>query len=47
MTIDFTKITVYEILALILSLVAILVPLVKWLWKTFCVRAKLQFIPNI
>ena len=46
MTIDFTKITVYEILALILSLVAILVPLVKWLWKTFCVRAKLQFIPN-
>ena len=46
MIIDFTKITVYEILALILSLVAILVPLVKWLWKTFCVRAKLQFIPN-
>ena len=46
MIIDFSKITVYEFLALILSLIAILVPLIKWLWKTLVVKAKLKFIPN-
>lgn len=46
MIIDFTRITIYEILALVLSLIAILVPLFKWLWKTWFVKAKLKFIPN-
>lgn len=46
MVIDFTKITIYEILALLLSLIAILVPLFKWLWRTWFVKAKLKFIPN-
>lgn len=46
MIIDFTKITIYEILALLLSLIAILVPLFKWLWRTLFVKAKLKFIPN-
>ena len=46
MIIDFTRITIYEILALALSLIAILVPLFKWLWKTWFVKAKLKFIPN-
>ncbi len=44
MIIDFTKITIYEILALLLSLIAILVPLFKWLWRTWFVKAKLKFI---
>ena len=46
MIIDFTKITIYEILALLLSLIAILVPLFKWLWRALFVKAKLKFIPN-
>lgn len=46
MIIDFTKITIYEILALLLSLIAILVPSFKWLWRTLFVKAKLKFIPN-
>lgn len=46
MIIDFTKITIYEILALLLSLIAILVPSFKWLWRTLLVKAKLKFIPN-
>lgn len=46
MIIDFAKITIYEILALLLSLIAILVPLFKWLWRTWFVKAKLKFIPN-
>ena len=46
MIIDFTKITIYEILALVLSLIAILVPLFKCLWNALFVKAELKFIPN-
>ena len=46
MIIDFSKITVYEILALTLSLIAILVPFIKWAWHSWIIKANLNFIPN-
>lgn len=46
MVIDFSKITIYELLALCLSLIAILIPIVQWVWKKFVVRPDLKHYPT-
>lgn len=38
--------TPYEIVAICLSVIAILIPLAQWIWKKFIVKAKLNFYPN-
>jgi len=44
--IDFTTMTIYELIALILSGVAILIPIIAAIWKKFIVTAKLNYFPN-
>lgn len=46
MTIDFSKITVYELLALILSIIAILIPIIQWAWKRWVVKPVLLHLPT-
>ena len=46
MTIDFSKITVYELLALVLATVALFIPLVQWAWKKWCVKPILRHLPT-
>ena len=45
MTIDLTKITFYELLSLILSTLAILIPIIKLVWKKCILKEKLDFYP--
>ena len=44
MTIDFSTITIYELLALILAIVALLIPIVPWAWKKWMVKPELKHI---
>lgn len=44
MTVDFSKITIYELLALILATVALLIPIVQWAWKKWCVKPILNHL---
>lgn len=47
MTIDFSKpMTVYELLALILSVSALLYPLLKYFYNRFFRRIKIRFFPS-
>ena len=47
MTIDFdTPMTFYELLAIILAAVAIIVPIVQVIWKKWIQRARLNYISN-
>lgn len=46
MKIDFSAITIYELIALILSAVAILIPIVQGIWKHFITKAKLSYLPT-
>jgi len=46
MTIDFSTMTIYELIALILSGIAILIPVVKAIWNKFIVVAKLNYYPT-
>ena len=46
MIIDFSKITIYELMALCLSLIAILIPIVQWGWKKFVVKPDLKHYPT-
>ncbi|MCM1214301.1 MAG: hypothetical protein NC331_01495 [Lachnospiraceae bacterium] len=46
MVIDFSKITIYEVLALILAGVAILIPIIQWAWKKWAVKPVLIYIPT-
>lgn len=46
MKIDFSTMTIYELIALILSGSAILIPIINALWKKFIVTAKLNYFPN-
>lgn len=46
MTVDFTKITIYELLALILATIALLIPLVQWAWKKWAVKPILKHYPT-
>lgn len=46
MNIDFSKaMTIYELLALVLAVIALLVPLVKWIWNKWILKAKVSFLP--
>ena len=45
--IDFSaKLSIYELLALTLSAITILSSIIKWVWKTWIRKAKLDFLPN-
>ena len=46
MIIDFSKITIYEVFALALSIIAILIPIIQWAWKKCVVTTKLCFHPT-
>lgn len=46
MVIDFSKITIYEIFALGLSAIAILIPIVQWAWKKWMVIPELKYYPT-
>lgn len=46
MIIDFSTITIYELLALCLSLIAILIPIVQWWWKKSVIKPKLKHYPT-
>lgn len=46
MVIDFSTITIYELLALFLSLIAILIPIVKWWWLKSIIKPKLKHYPT-
>ena len=43
MIIDFSKITIYEVFALTLSIVAILIPVIQWAWKKWIVTPRIYF----
>jgi len=45
MTIDFSIITIYELLSLILAIIAILIPIIQLAWKKWIVKAKLDYYP--
>lgn len=46
MIIDFSKITIYELLALILSGFAILIPIIQWAWEKWVVKPILVHLPT-
>lgn len=46
MKIDFSIITIYEVIALFLSLVAILIPIIQWAWKKFIMQPELRHYPT-
>ena len=47
MTIDFdTLMTFYELLAIILSAIAIIIPVAQWIWKKWIQKAQLNYISN-
>ena len=46
MVVDFSKITVYEVIALIMSFIAIIVPFVKWAWQKWFVKPVLNHLPT-
>lgn len=46
MTIDFSKITIYEIFALILSIIAILIPIIERAWKKWVIKPTLYHLPT-
>jgi hypothetical protein len=46
MTIDFAEITIYELLALILAGIAIIIPIIQWAWKKWMVRPVLLHLPT-
>ena len=46
MVIDFSKITVYELIALILSFIAIMIPIVQWAWNKWIVKPILKLLPT-
>jgi hypothetical protein len=46
MVIDFSTITIYEVIALILSFIAIMIPIVQWAWNKWIVRPVLRHIPT-
>lgn len=46
MTIDFSKITIYELLALVLSIIAILIPVIQWAWGKWVIKPVLNHIPT-
>lgn len=44
MEIDFSKITVYEVIALFLSFIAIMIPIVQWAWNRWLVKPVLNHL---
>ncbi len=46
MVVDFSKITIYEAIALILSFIAIIIPFIKWLWDKWFVKPVLNHLPT-
>ena len=46
MTIDFSKITIYEVFALILSIIAILIPIIQCAWKKWVIKPVLHHLPT-
>lgn len=45
--IDFTtKMSIYELLALIVSVVALIAPIIKWAWKKWVKKAQLNYLTN-
>jgi hypothetical protein len=46
MIIDFSIITIYELLALILAGIAILIPIIQWAWKKWVIKPVLIYIPT-
>ena len=45
--IDFTtKMSIYELLALIVSVVALVAPIIKWVWKKWIKKVQLNYLPN-
>lgn len=46
MKVDFSVITIYEVFALVLSAIAILVPIVQWVYRKWIVKPQLIHYPN-
>lgn len=46
MIIDFSKITIYEVFALVLSIIAILIPIIQWAWKKWVIKPVLHHLPT-
>lgn len=46
MIVDFSVITIYEVLALALSTIAILIPLIQYLWRKWVINPILIYLPT-
>lgn len=47
MTVDFSQpITSYELLAIILAVLALAIPLIKWIYENCCKRLAIDFLPS-
>lgn len=46
MKVDFSVITIYEVFALILSAIAILIPIIQWVYRKWIVKPQLIHYPN-
>ena len=46
MSINFSEITIYELFALILSIIAILIPIIQWAWKKWVIKPVLYHLPT-
>lgn len=46
MTVNFTTISFYELLALIISIIAVIIPIVQWAWRKFVVKPVLKYYPT-
>lgn len=45
--IDFTtRMSIYELLALVISTIALVAPIIKWVWGKWIKKAQLKYIPN-
>lgn len=46
MIIDFTKMTIYELFALILAILALIIPLGQWIYKKWLIKPVLKHLPT-
>lgn len=47
MVVDFSEpMSIYELIAIIISIIAILTPVIKWIWNEWVVKPKLKHLPT-
>lgn len=46
MIVDFSKMTIYELFALILAFVALIIPFIQWIYRKWLIKPILKHLPN-